>query len=244
MRHFIRVSFSDPGVLSDKSDTMEAFKIRKYQVPVRQTLHRLMSSWPVALPLERYRWFHECVLSKTAYILEGERKKARPKFISLWEMKRQNKLDIFRWSVYPSKCYWKSSHGIIPWIEESQIPRPGRHTKEKRLENSDTISGDLLQMFPISISIENAGGFNEEQERQQRRPLWQLDKEHSVWLSKPNLKPMYVDGLIDNHFPPLPTKHVSSITGRNIWWRMETQLMASMFSSDFYNYIHVIVLQT
>ena len=31
--------------------------------------------------------------------------------------------------------------------------------KEKRLENSGIPSSDLLKRFPISISIENAGGF-------------------------------------------------------------------------------------
>jgi len=80
----------------------------------------------------------------------------------------------------------------------------------------------------------------EEQERQQHRPLWKLHKEHSVWLSKLNLKRMYVDEVIDHHYMPRHPKDVSSITGRNILWRVETQLMESMVSSDFYNYIHVI----
>jgi len=93
--------------------------------------------------------------------------------------------------------------------------------RQYRMENSCIASSDLLQRFPISNSIE-------EQERQQHGPLGKLHKEHSVWLSKPNLKPMYVDEVIDHHYLPHHLKDVSSKTGRNIWWRMETQ-----FSSDF-----------
>ena len=58
----------------------------------------------------------------------------------------------------------KYVHGL------KKVPRPGRHMKGKSPENSGISISDLLQRFPISISIENAGASTEENERQQHMP--------------------------------------------------------------------------
>ena len=146
-------------------------------------------------------------------------------------------------------CALGGENRRVPWIEESQASRPGRLKKGKLLENSGIPSSDLLQGFPSQSELRMLGRSSEENERQRPNALGKLHKEHPVWLwlrpSEPNWKPTYVNEVvIGQHFLPRHHEDISSIRGRNIWWRVETQLMASTFSSDIYNTIHVIVMQT
>ena len=130
------------------------------------------------------------------------------------------------------------------WIEESQVPRPGRHIKGKRQKNSGIPSSDLLQRFPITISIENAGNISGRERKTATHALEKLHNEHPVWpwlrSSEPNWKPTYVDEVVigRHHYLSRHPEYVSSIKGRNILCRMETQLMASTFSNNIYTTIH------
>ena len=103
-------------------------------------------------------------------------------------------------------------------------------------------------MFSISISIENAGDISGREWKIEAHAVGKLHKEHPVWLwlrpSEPNWKPPYVDEVEIGQQSVRHSEDISSIRGRNIWWRMETQLMASTFSTDIYTTIHVIGLQT
>ena len=139
-------------------------------------------------------------------------------------------------------CALGWEHRRFTWIEESQVPIPGRHINGKRPKNSGISSSDLLQRFPITISIENTGGINGREWKTATHALGKLHKEHPVWLwlrsSEPNWKTTYVDEeVIGHHYLSGHPEDVSNIKGRNIWCRMETQLMASTFSNYIYNTI-------
>ena len=145
-------------------------------------------------------------------------------------------------------CVLGGENRRVPWIQESQVPRPGRLMKGKLLEKAIFLVV-ICCRFSLSLSVLRMLGTTAEENERQVHVLGKLHKEHLVWLwlrpSEPNWKPTYMDGVvIGHHYLPRHPENVSSIRGRNIWWRMETQMMASTFGSDIYKTIHVIVLQT
>ena len=145
-------------------------------------------------------------------------------------------------------CALGGENRRVPWIEEIQVPRPGRLMRGKLLETAVFLVV-ICCRFSISIRIEHAGDISWREWKTEAHALGKLHKEHQAWLwlrpSEPNWKPTYVDEVvIGQHYLPRHPEDVSSIRWRNNWWRMETQLRVSTFSSDIYKTCHVIVIQT
>ena len=146
----------------------------------------------------------------------------------------------------------------VPWEERTEECHDPEKAKYQDLADSwmkaagkqrySMPSSDLLHVS-ISISIENAGDISGREWKTEAHALGKLHKENPVWLwlrpNEPNWKPTYVNEVvIGQHYLPRHPEDISSIRGRNIWWRMGTQMMASTLSSDIYKTIHVIGLQT
>ena len=115
--------------------------------------------------------------------------------------------DIFLWSACVSKvsdncrghCALGGENRRVPWIEETQVSRPGRSMKGKLLENNGIPSSDLLQVFHLNQNWE-CWGHQLREWKTEAHALWTLHKEHPVWLwlrpSKPNWKPTYVNEVV------------------------------------------------
>ena len=132
--------------------------------------------------------------------------------------------------------------------ENRRVPRPGRLMKGKLLENSGITSSDLLQVFHLNRYWECWG--------HQRKRMKDRHTSYENCIKSIQFGPLAstqrskLEANICGRgsdwwaLSAMPPEDVSSIRWRNIWWWLETQLMASTLNSDIYSYIHVIVLQT
>ena len=141
----------------------------------------------------------------------------------------------------------------VPWEERTEECHDSKKDLVDSWRESCWKTAVFLVVFAVgcpSQSVLRMLGTSADENERQAHVLEKLHTEHPVWLwlrpsERTNSKPTYVDEVvIGQHYLPCHPEDVSSMRGRNIWWRMETELIVSTFSSDIYKTIHVIVLQT